>query len=71
MYQDSRLRADENARAWPSWSLFAEYNYLDFGSNNLNVQGYGLTAAASPAPILVSHRIDTAVFGVDYRFDSP
>jgi outer membrane immunogenic protein len=54
----------------PNWSVFAEYNYMDFGSKTLTLQGYGGTAGAT-APIVVNHRIDTAMFGVNYRFGSP
>lgn len=54
----------------PNWSVFAEYNYLDFGSRTLTLQGYGMTAGAT-APIVVNRRIDTAMFGVNYRFGSP
>jgi hypothetical protein len=43
---------------------------MDFGSKTLTLQGYGGTAGAT-APIVVNHRIDTAMFGVNYRFGSP
>ncbi len=54
----------------PNWSVFAEYNYLDFGSKTLTLQGYSNTASAT-ASIQVTHRIDTAMFGVNYRFGLP
>jgi len=54
----------------PNWSVFAEYNYMDFGSKTLTLAGYGGTAGAT-APIAVNHRIDAAIFGVNYRFGSP
>jgi opacity protein-like surface antigen len=50
--------------------VFAEYNYLDFGSNTLTLQDYGNTAGAT-ASIQVNRRIDTAMFGVNYRFGLP
>jgi outer membrane immunogenic protein len=55
----------------PNWSLFAEYNHMDFGTDTLNTQGLGVAAGSPPEPIRVSHRIDTATFGVNYRFGSP
>jgi outer membrane immunogenic protein len=54
----------------PNWSVFAEYNYIDFGSKTPTLQGYGITAGAT-VPIQINHRIDTAMFGVNYRFGSP
>jgi len=55
----------------PNWSVFAEYNYIDFGAKTLTLQGYGPITAGATQAILVSHRIDTAMFGVNYRFGSP
>ncbi len=55
----------------PNWSVFAEYNYMDFGSKTLTLLGNGLTNTGATVPVLVSHRIDTAMFGVNYRFGSP
>jgi outer membrane immunogenic protein len=54
----------------PNWSVFAEYNYIDFGSKTPTLQGNGITAGAT-VPIQINHRIDTAMFGVNYRFGSP
>ncbi|MBR0752997.1 porin family protein [Bradyrhizobium jicamae] len=51
----------------PNWSLFAEYNYLDFGSTTPTLQGNG-AAAGFTTPIQLTRRIDTAMFGVNYRF---
>ena len=55
----------------PNWSVFAEYIYIDFGSKTLTLQGYGPAAGFTAPILLVSHRIDTVVFGVNYRFGSP
>jgi outer membrane immunogenic protein len=54
----------------PNWSVFAEYNYIDFGSKVLALQSYGFAAGTPPAQIQTNHRIDVGMFGVNYRFGS-
>jgi outer membrane immunogenic protein len=48
----------------PNWSVFVEYNHMDFGTQTLNTQD----AFANIEPIRVSRRIDTAMVGVNFRF---
>ena len=48
----------------PNWSVFAEYNHMDFGTQTLNT----LDAFGFIEPIRVSRRIDTAMAGVNFRF---
>ena len=48
----------------PNWSVFAEYNHMDFGTQTLNTQD----AFGFIEPIRVSRRIDTAMVGVNFRF---
>jgi outer membrane immunogenic protein len=48
----------------PNWSVFVEYNHMDFGTQTLNTQD----AFAFIEPIRVSRRIDTAMVGVNFRF---
>jgi outer membrane immunogenic protein len=56
----------------PNWSVFAEYNYIDFGAKTVSLQGNGgAVPPGATQPIQVNHRIDTAMFGVNYRFGSP
>jgi outer membrane immunogenic protein len=47
----------------PNWSIFVEYNHMDFGAQTLNTQGDFFIE-----PIRVSRRIDTAMVGVNFRF---
>jgi outer membrane immunogenic protein len=51
----------------PNWSVFAEYNYMDFGSNSIQ-----FNAAPGLIPvgehINVSQTVQTALVGVNYRF---
>jgi outer membrane immunogenic protein len=51
-----------------NWSVFAEYNHMDFGASTLNTTAIG---DPSPAPIRISHRIDTVMLGLNYRIGSP
>jgi outer membrane immunogenic protein len=46
----------------PSWSAKLEYQYFNFGSNNVNV-------AAVPATVNVNRDINTVKLGVNYRFN--
>jgi outer membrane immunogenic protein len=48
----------------PNWSVFVEYNHMDFGTQTLNTQD----AFAFIEPIRVSRQIDTAMVGVNFRF---
>jgi outer membrane immunogenic protein len=52
----------------PNWSVFAEYNHLDFGTGTLSTQGVGAAAGSPPEPIRIDHRIDVGMIGVNYRF---
>jgi outer membrane immunogenic protein len=51
----------------PNWSVKAEYNYMDFGSQN-----YTFTYAANPAALVerwdISQQVHIAKFGINYRF---
>ncbi|MET3909607.1 outer membrane immunogenic protein [Bradyrhizobium sp. S3.3.6] len=48
----------------PNWSVFVEYNHMDFGTQTLNTQD----AFGFIEPIRVSRRIDTVMAGVNFRF---
>ncbi|WP_027534544.1 outer membrane protein [Bradyrhizobium sp. WSM3983] len=54
----------------PNWSVFAEYNHMDFGTSILATQGIGADAGFSE-PIRIGHRIDAGMVGVNYRFGGP
>ena len=58
----------------PNWSVFAEYNYFDFGTKSGNLFSTGLVPAFGNAGALadtVSLRLHSqqAIAGVNYRFD--
>src|SRR3954452_8313419 len=54
----------------PGWSVFGEYNYMDFGRRNV---GYVLTPAAAPGDIadVISTRltVQQVLVGVNYKFN--
>jgi outer membrane immunogenic protein len=58
----------------PGWSVFGEYNYLDFGTKSTNLYATGLipafgTAGALADTISLRLRSQEALVGVNYRFD--
>ncbi len=58
----------------PNWSVFAEYNYFDFGTRTSNLYSTGLVPSFGAAGALsdtVSLRLRSqqAIVGVNYRFD--
>lgn len=44
----------------PNWTMFAEYNHLDFGTTNVPFSSATVSGKAS---------LDTALFGINYSFD--
>lgn len=48
----------------PHWSTFLEYNYMDFGSKNINVTGTGATIY----PVALKGYEQTVLAGVNWRF---
>jgi outer membrane immunogenic protein len=51
----------------PGWSVFAEYNYMDFGTNSITF--------IAPPPLLpvgehinIGEKVSTALVGVNYKF---
>jgi outer membrane immunogenic protein len=54
----------------PNWSVFAEYNHMDFGSSTLATLDTVPADLSPPEPIRVGRRIDSAMFGINYRFGS-
>jgi outer membrane immunogenic protein len=54
----------------PNWSVFAEYNHMDFGSSTLATQDVVPADLSPPEPIRIGRRIDTVMLGVNYRFGS-
>jgi outer membrane immunogenic protein len=62
----------------PGWSVFGEYNYLDFGTKNVNFPSTGLVPGFGPAGALADTNAirltaQEVIFGVNYKFnwDSP
>ncbi|MHB8886292.1 MAG: outer membrane protein [Methylovirgula sp.] len=54
----------------PSWSVFAEYNYADFGSRNLFLNYTSPIAAfATPYSYYERNNFQTFLVGVNYRFN--
>jgi outer membrane immunogenic protein len=52
----------------PGWSVFVEYNYMDFGRSNVS---YATAPGAVGAADIVSTRLNvsTALIGVNYKFN--
>jgi outer membrane immunogenic protein len=58
----------------PGWSVFGEYNYMDFGTRNVDFLSTGLVPGFGAAGALadtaaVRHTIQTATVGVNYKFN--
>jgi outer membrane immunogenic protein len=58
----------------PGWSVFGEYDYMDFGTKNVNFASTGLVPGFGPAGALadtnaVRPTIQTALVGVNYKFN--
>jgi outer membrane immunogenic protein len=59
----------------PGWSVFGEYNYLDFGTKNVNFTSSGAGGGLFGAPGALADTnairlaIQTAMVGVNYRFN--
>jgi outer membrane immunogenic protein len=52
----------------PGWSVFGEYNYMDFGTRNVGfVAGPGTVGA--PSVIATRYEIQQALVGINYRFN--
>ena len=52
----------------PSWSVFAEYNYMDFGRQNINFTA-GPGTFGSPTTVSTRLTMQTALAGVNYKFN--
>jgi outer membrane immunogenic protein len=53
----------------PNWSIFAEFNYYDFGTKNLVRSSASSTAFTTTTSIDVRQRIEAVTVGVNYRFN--
>jgi outer membrane immunogenic protein len=58
----------------PGWSVFGEYNYMDFGTKNVNFPSTGLVPGFGPAGALadtnaIRLKIQTALVGVNYKLN--
>ena len=58
----------------PGWSVFGEYNYMDFGTKNVNFPSTGLVPGFGPAGALadtnaIRLKIQTGLVGVNYKFN--
>lgn len=55
-------------RFMPNWSIFAEYDYMDFGTQTILFSAPpGLTALGEH--IAIKQNVQAALFGVNYRFN--
>ena len=50
-----------------NWSVFAEYNYLGFGNNQVSL----IPPAGAGIPINFNHNVQTILIGLNYRFGGP
>jgi outer membrane immunogenic protein len=50
-----------------NWSVFAEYNYLGFGNNQISL----VPPAGAGIPINFNHNVQTLLVGLNYRFGGP
>jgi outer membrane immunogenic protein len=50
-----------------NWSVFAEYDYLGFGNNQVSL----ITPAGAGIPINFNHNVQTILVGLNYRFGGP
>jgi len=58
----------------PGWSVFGEYNYMDFGTKNVNFPSTGLVAGFGAAGALadtnaIKLTTQTVIVGVNYKFN--
>lgn len=58
----------------PGWSLFGEYNYMNFGTKNVNFTSTGLVPGFGPAGALADTNAirlttQTAIVGVNYKLN--
>jgi len=52
----------------PNWDVWVEYDYLGFGGRTVNT--VGTTPPVVSLPNSISQRVQTILFGVDFRFTS-
>jgi outer membrane immunogenic protein len=52
---------------YSNWSVFAEYNYLGFGNNQIAL----IPNAGAVIPVNLNHNVQTILVGVNYRFGTP
>jgi outer membrane immunogenic protein len=58
----------------PGWSVFGEYNFMDFGTKNVNFPSTGIVPGFGPAGALadtnaIRLKIQTAIVGVNYKLN--
>jgi outer membrane immunogenic protein len=53
----------------PGWSIFGEYNYMDFGNLDISYQRGPLAVAGSEDVIRTRLTASQALFGVNWRFN--
>jgi outer membrane immunogenic protein len=76
----SEFARDQNRQGWtigggvewmiaPGWSVFGEYNFMDFGRERVQFVT-GPLAFGIPSVVSTRHQIQQALFGVNYKFNS-
>jgi outer membrane immunogenic protein len=53
----------------PSWSVFGEYNYMDFGTRNTSFVRGPLAVVGSEDVIRTRLTVQTALVGINYKFN--
>jgi len=51
-----------------NWSLFAEFNYMNFGSKTFTFTNFA-GALAAPDTVSIKQSVETVLFGLNYRFN--
>ena len=52
----------------PNWSVFVEYNFMDFGSRNVTIV-YNNNLFINPFTYTEKQNLQTVLFGLNYRFN--
>ena len=58
--------------AWDNWTIKGEYDYLDFGTRSVTLNGTTSFAGGAPVPTFVTtlnnQRISEFKFGMNWKF---
>jgi outer membrane immunogenic protein len=54
-----------------NWSLFAEFNHMDFGTRRINFKNLEVPPVPPTFPLDITQRVETFLAGINYRFGVP